>query len=193
VIVSRAFTIGVIATGVGTVIIGVWLFRDLRNQRHETPRLQVTGTRHETGQGAVSFRVLIPESRARGVRRTSDPPLLNAEGGKHPGFLRAEGFVFSQPKIEDNSGRIHDVSLIRYVTPANEPSLGIFQENLGVYRLRLEVSFEETGPAGWMRRLRNCWRLKTLRPLGETTFGEPVSIASDWITNSAALHFSPQR
>ena len=185
-------SVGAILIGLGLALFGILLIADLRGRRREVPRLVVTGSSHETGLGTVSFRVLVPDSRRPGAGRASGPPDDGASGAP-PGFRKASGFVFSNPQVEDATGRIQDVSLIRYVTPANEPSLGIVQDNGGIYRLRLDVSFEEKGLAGWLGRMRNCWKSKTLGPLSETTFGDPVSVTSDWITNAVAWSSSGAR
>ena len=125
------------------------------------PRLLVFGNGHDNDQEVVAFRVVLPESR------------------------RPLGCVISKPEIIDSSGHSEDVSLIRYVTPSKEPSVGFIGHREAAYCLRLQVALEEKGVPGWLHRVRNCWRQGSLKPLREVTFGDAISITSEQILSSS--------
>ena len=182
--VKGPLNVGVALAGLATLSCGILLLQHLENRTRKIPKLMVTGSSHESGEGVVSFRILFPEAPQAVEWHTSNPQVIDDSGQIHREFRKAAGFVFSKPQVIDTAGKVQDVALIRYVTPANEPSVGTIQDSGGAYRLQLDVAFEERGVAGWTHRARNCWLLKTLQPLRETTFGDPVTISSDWISNS---------
>lgn len=179
--------------GLATLLCGILFLRQFDDWGREFPRLVATGSGHESGQGMVAFRVVVPETRRFGGRDASNPVVVDDLGRSLSEVPKAAGFVFSRPQVVDSAGQVQDVTLIRYVTPANEPSIGTVQSVDGTYRLRLDVAFEERGVAGWIRRVRNCWISRTLRPLGDIAFGDPVTISSDWITNSVVRRSGSQQ
>jgi hypothetical protein len=47
------------------------------------------------------------------------------------------------------------------------------------------VALEQNGIGDYVRRLRNCWEQKALRPLREKSYQDPVFVTSEPITNAA--------
>jgi len=51
--------------------------------------------------------------------------------------------------------------------------------------VRAGVAFAQKGIGDYIRRLRNCWEQKTLTLLRRKSYGDPVFVTSEAITNGA--------